>query len=121
MKNRYLIITFVVIAIVVVFYILRNRKKNDNASAPISGSSQNLSGVNNLQNVSNNASQSYYPLKKGVNNSKVTLLQIALNKKYNAGLEPDGIFGQLTEDALYKNTGKKSIANQREFISAIKV
>ena len=45
-----------------------------------------------------------FPFKRGCSGENVKLLQITLNKKYNAGIAVDGVFGPATEKAL-ENAG----------------
>ena len=54
-----------------------------------------------------------YPLKKGSKSDTVKDLQTRLNK-LGAGLIADRDFGQKTEDALFKYTGKRVVNNQAE-------
>ena len=42
-----------------------------------------------------------FPLKKGMKGNGVKAVQKALNDKYNSGLDTDGCFGRLTQNALY--------------------
>lgn len=53
-----------------------------------------------------------YPLSKGSKGANVVLLQQAL-----MGLVADGIFGSKTEAALVAQTGKKSVASQKEILA----
>ncbi len=45
---------------------------------------------------------SVFPLKNGSKGLEVSALQAYLNKRYNAGLAPDGIWGPKTQAALQK-------------------
>ena len=88
MKKSVLIVglVFVVIAVVVTFVLLRNRK-GDGTS---------------------------FPLQQGSEGEAVKKLQAALNKKNTAGIkiDEDGIFGPKTESLLVTVTGKTSITKQ---------
>lgn len=43
------------------------------------------------------------PIKMGVKNPRVQVLQQLLNDKFQAGLVADGLYGPKTADAIYKN------------------
>lgn len=43
------------------------------------------------------------PIKMGVKNPRVQVLQQLLNDKFQAGLTADGLYGPKTADAIYKN------------------
>ena len=50
-----------------------------------------------------------FPLSKGMKGEGVRALQKALNAKYNAGLETDGCFGNLTKQALLRYKGIEKV------------
>lgn len=49
-------------------------------------------------------------LKYGSRGKSVETLQAALNSKYNAGLDVDGIWGDKTQTAVLENLGKSSVS-----------
>ncbi len=57
---------------------------------------------------------SVFPLKQGSRGDEVRQLQAALNKKSDAKIDEDGIFGPKTESLLIAITGKSTIT-KREF------
>ena len=62
---------------------------------------------------------SKFSLKKGDSNDYVKNLQITLNNK-GENLTVDGSFGQKTEDALFRLTGKREIKSLNDFEEIIK-
>lgn len=106
-KLIFIVISLVVIGLIVFYFVKRNRAAaaENSANSNATPGSQNLSG---------------WPLQKYVINAPaVRKLQTALNTYYNQGLDIDGIFGDLTEEALYKVTGLKDVLNEKELNSLI--
>jgi len=58
---------------------------------------------------------STFPIKRGSNPRNVKVLQIKLNKKYNAAISTDGVFGPATEKAL-ENAGFGKELEMTEYI-----
>jgi type IX secretion system PorP/SprF family membrane protein len=89
-------------------------------------SNNNINAENNTKSKSKNEpskkdevnSHVDFILKKGSKNSFVKKLQVALNKKCQSKLVIDGNFGPLTEKALFKCYGKKSL-NYADYMSII--
>lgn len=65
-----------------------------------------------ISEVQFNVGTDKFPLGKGSRGANVVLLQQAL-----MGLVTDGIFGSKTEAALVAQTGKKSVASQKEILA----
>lgn len=77
-----------------------------------------------LPSGSGNVAQSKaatFPLQKGSRGPEVTIYQIYLNKRYNAGLEEDGIWGSQTQSASLKSTGLSSVslAQYKQFVAIL--
>ena len=56
-----------------------------------------------------------FPIKRGSNARNVKVVQITLNKKYNASITADGVFGPATEKAL-ENAGFGKELEMTEYI-----
>ncbi len=103
-KKALIIFGPLVIGVGVILWINRKPKDKDQVGA---AGADGVAPVT-LANTANKTS-SFFPLKQGSKNSKVTELQKLL------GVSADGIFGPITETALVALSGSKTVANQNEF------
>ena len=108
------------IAIIGIWLIFR-KKKDENLSQyepqGTGGSGEGTGGSSGGGYVPPPSRNDNFPLKKGSKGDRVKELQ-GLLLKYNPNALPnygaDGDFGSETENALFKQTGKKTVDNQSE-------
>ncbi|MDD5358575.1 MAG: peptidoglycan-binding domain-containing protein [Candidatus Nanoarchaeia archaeon] len=89
--NTVLIIILSILIVIVVFLALKTRKK------AIPGTKEIIP-------------DDIFPLKYGSTGKAVMDIQAYLNKKYNSGLDVDGIFGPLTEAAVKTAFGSNIVS-----------
>jgi len=102
--SRYWWVLVLVLAVVVVV-VLRKKRKRKKALAlaqipTTSNPPSSSSGAGSSSAESGRNSRDSFPLKKGSRGPRVLRVQIELNKKFKAGLQPDGIWGNATEKAV---------------------
>jgi hypothetical protein len=115
MKKNGLKIVAALIGVAGAYFIYRYIKGNKKSSSePIKkgGFVIDVPPPEKISEVQFNVGTDKFPLGKGSRGSNVVLLQQALTK-----LSTDGIFGNLTEAALFAQTGKKSVASANEIIA----
>jgi len=66
------------------------------ATAPVVPATETTPPTNNTQTTTQ-------PIKMGVKNPRVQVLQQLLNDKFQSGLVADGLYGPKTANAIYKN------------------
>lgn len=107
-KTNKVILIVVIVAIwgVVTYYLYKkNKEKNTTPTNSNFGSSGTDTNINTNTNTSGTSSKwqpEKFPLQKGMQGTKVSQLQKALNIKHQAGLVEDGKFGDKTYGALIK-------------------
>lgn len=110
---HWILLIVVVIAVIITIIIIRKRKSSKVNLEPSTDATE-TKGMGLLISPSNTnttvTSISKFPLKKGSTGNEVKVLQKYLNDRYKSGLNVDGIFGILTESALLKNEGIKTVS-----------
>ncbi|MBU0763827.1 MAG: hypothetical protein KJ607_03215 [Bacteroidetes bacterium] len=86
--------------------------KDDSAGNGSNGSSAAPSGSGYKECKS-------FPLKQGCKSKYIKNIQQALNKKHNAGLDVDGIWGPLTNAALVKYGYPTVVNSKDDFVKII--
>jgi len=115
------IIALVIVAIIGTLIFWKRdliKEKFGIATKPKAGesSAQNVIAPSPMPTPSNSVPDSrIFPIKPGSNARNVKVVQMTLNKKYNASIAADGVFGPATEKAL-ENAGFGKELEMKEYI-----
>jgi len=125
-KFKIILIILLVVAVVGVatYFILKNQSEEDEEDDNESNSSSDSSSGNTSTGSSSiNPNPHLYPIKKGVKNSEVKLLQQGLIKAFGAKpLEPhgaDGKWGTNTDNLVKEKLNKSHFHARGEWIAAL--